>query len=158
MMDFLINVGTSFPALIGLGIGGPALWVCCALGLVRNPLLKLLAVLLIADAIFVIGFRAADDRAAQKAALDRKDSQIASLQSERDRLNFQLARQAQIATTASNARAELAEHQAARDALIARYEKDLADAKAKPASGCDDVIDDADLRLFRSLQQRPKSN
>jgi hypothetical protein len=147
IFEALLWVATSwvpFVASGGLGIVGVVGGWLGLFGKPWNFLAGIAGRLLLIVFVFLAGYRAADDHAAQKAKIER-------LETENKRLTDQLASQKLIAAFASQARDTLREQKAEADQKLAEYADWI--KNNPPKAGTDAcLIDDADLRFRRSLR------
>lgn len=148
MLEFILSLLTTLPALIASGGLGAAGILGAALGLFKGPwafIARWVGIALVCLCCFLAGYRQADDRAEMKAKIER-------LASENIRITTALERQKDIAESASAERDRIRDEKANSDLKVADYEAELSKAPLPTVSAC--VIDDADLRFRNSLRRK----
>lgn len=149
MLSAILAIVTSLPALIltgGLGTGLPLL---ALLGVLKDGWVsaaKWGGLVLLVLAAFILGYRVADERAADAATIARLESQVLSL-------NDQLGDLMLVDSFASSERSQLQADKAAAGALAETYKTQLAlQSQKAPFNACS--LDAADLRFRSQLRSR----
>lgn len=132
--------------LAAVGIAGSAF------GLFQTPIVASIAryagIFMLALFCFSLGVRTADDRQAQKNALQTERNKVAALQRDLDA-------QKQIAASVSQRRDELLQQKASLDERLSKYENEIQERQSNaPNNAC--ILSDRDFRNIDGLRHKPR--